>query len=146
MYYILKNDKVELFDEDFQRLHRTIDKFRPDLRVFDIEELEDGMAILDGKIVTIEEKEAADAQRELERKGSFKLTKADFWIAFLDLGVTKQMVKEKIALIPDETLRAKTEIRLDDAEFFYRGDEGLIALAKMFEITDEQLDTIFNVK
>lgn len=145
MYYILKDDKVELFDSNFETLRKTVAIFRPDLDVRDIVELEEGKAILDGEIVTLEEKQEADAQAELKRRGSFKLTKADFWIACLDLGVTKQKVKEKIALIPDEGLRAKTEIRLDDAEFFYRGDEGLITLAKMFGITDEQLDIIFKV-
>ena len=85
-------------------------------------------------------------EREDRRTGSFKLTKADFWIACLELNITKSMDKEKLALIPDELLRAKTEIRLDDAEFFYRGDEGLIALAKMFGVTDEQLDVIFKVQ
>lgn len=146
MHYITKDDKIELFDEDLERLTNTISKFRPDLDVNNIQTLSDGMAILDGKIVTVAEKEEADRQAELKRRGSFKLTKADFWIACLELNITKSMVKEKLALIPDELLRAKTEIRLDDAEFFYRGDEGLIALAKMFGVTDEQLDVIFKVQ
>lgn len=98
-----------------------------------------------GALVINPNYEAEKAEKEARRRASFKLTKADFWIACLQLGITKAMVKEKIALIPDETLRAVTEIRLDDAEFFYRGDTGLTTIAGMFGVTDEQLDAIFKV-
>lgn len=145
MFYIQKDDKIALFNEDIQRIYKVLE-FKPELKGHEILETEEGITILDGKFVTQEEYDEEMRKRELARKGSFKLTKADFWIACLDLGVTKAAVKERLALIPDETLRAKTEIRIDDAEFFYRGDEGLIALAKMFGITDEQLDVIFKVK
>ena len=145
MFYIQKDDKIALFNEDIQRIYKVLE-FKPELKGYEILETEEGITILDGKFITQEEYDEEMRKRELARKGSFKLTKADFWIACLDLGVTKAAVKERLALIPDETLRAKTEIRIDDAEFFYRGDEGLIALAKMFGITDEQLDVIFKVK
>lgn len=145
MFYVEKENKIRLADSDRTRLENTF-QFRPDLKGCEIKETDSEHTIVDFKIVTIEEAKEIERQRKLARKGLYRLTKADFWIACLELGITKAAVKERLALIPDATLRAKTEIRIDDAEFFYRGDEGLIALAKMFDITDEQLDVIFKVK
>lgn len=145
MFYIQKDNKVALFNEDIQRIYKILE-FKPELKNCEIRETDSEHTIVDFKIVTIEEAKEIERQKEQARKGLYHLTKADFWIACLELGVTKSMVKEKLNLIPDEIIRAKTEIRIDEAEHFYRGDEGLILLAKMFGITDEQLDAIFKIK
>lgn len=91
---------------------------------------------------TEEEKE----QQERERLNQLNLTKADFWIALLDRDITKAMVKAKIELIPDETLKAKTLIRLDEADHFWRGDPSMDVIGAMFNITPDDLDYLFENK
>lgn len=88
---------------------------------------------------TGEEKE----QQEQERINQLSMTKADFWIALLDRDITKQMVKDKISLIPDEKLKAKTLIRLDDADHFWRGDASMNVVGAMFGITPQELNYLF---
>lgn len=91
---------------------------------------------------TEEEKE----KQERERINQLNLTKADFWIALLDRNITKAMVKAKIELIPDETLKAKTLIRLDEADHFWRGDPSMDVIGAMFDITPDDLDYLFENK
>lgn len=83
------------------------------------------------------------AEQEQERLNGLSMTKADFWIALLDRDITKQMVKDKINLIPDEKLKAKTLIRLDDADHFWRGDASMNIVGAMFGITPKDLDYLF---
>lgn len=85
-------------------------------------------------------------QKEAERIASLNLTKADFWIALLDAGITKAMVKEKIELIPDETLKAKTLIRLDEADHFWRGDPSMDIIGSMFGLSSDDLTYLFENK
>ena len=95
---------------------------------------------------TAEEEQQEQEQAERERIASLNLTKADFWIALLDGGITKAMVKEKIGLIPDETLKAKTLIRLDEADHFWRGDASMDIIGGMFGLTPEDLTYLFENK
>ena len=96
--------------------------------------------------LTAEEEAEQEAQKEAERIASLNLTKADFWIALLDGGITKAMVKEKIELIPDETLKAKTLIRLDEADHFWRGDAAMDIIGAMFGLTPDDLTYLFENK
>ena len=82
-------------------------------------------------------------QEEQKRINQLSMTKADFWIALLDRDITKDMVKEKINLISDEKLKAKTLIRLDDADHFWRGDESMNVVGAMFGITPQDLNYLF---
>jgi hypothetical protein len=56
------------------------------------------------------------------------------------------MVKEKINLIPDKTLKAKTLIRLDEADHFWRGDPSMDIIGAMFGLTSEDLTYLFKNK
>jgi len=82
-------------------------------------------------------------QEQQRRIAQLNLTKADFWIALLDRNITKAMVKEKIELIPDETLKAKTLIRIDEADHFWRGDASMDVIGAMFGLTSEDLTYLF---
>lgn len=90
--------------------------------------------------------EEEEQEQERERINALNLTKADFWIALLDRNITKAMVKAKIELIPDETLKAKTLIRLDEADHFWRGDPSMDVIGAMFGITPADLDYLFENK
>ena len=105
--------------------------------------LEPNEIFIDGEIIVDENYEAKVKARERELLNKLTMTKADFWIALIDKGITKSMVREKLNLIPDETLRAKTIIRFDDAEKYWRGDPSMDILGNMFEITPEDLDYLF---
>lgn len=96
--------------------------------------------------LTEEEEQEQAEQQEQERIANLNLTKADFWIALLDGGITKAMVKEKIELIPDETLKAKTLIRLDEADHFWRGDASMDIIGAMFGLTPSDLTYLFENK
>lgn len=96
--------------------------------------------------LSAEEQQEEAERRERERKANLNLTKADFWIALLDRNITKADVKEKIALIPDETLKAKTLIRIDEADHFWRGDASMDIIGAMFGISSGELDYLFEHK
>lgn len=90
--------------------------------------------------------EQHQAEKEQAKINKLSLTKADFWIALLDRNITKADVKEKVALIPDATLRAKTLIRIDDADHFWRGDASMDILGAMFNLTSADLNYLFQNK
>jgi hypothetical protein len=104
--------------------------------------------VLDGNEYVIKDEawEEEQKRKERERINALNLTKADFWIALLDRDITKAMVKAKIELIPDETLKAKTLIRLDEADHFWRGDPSMDIIGAMFGITPADLDYLFENK
>ena len=96
--------------------------------------------------LTEEEAQEQAEQAEQQRIANLNLTKADFWIALLDRNITKEMVKEKINLIPDEKLKAVTLIRLDEADHFWRGDASIDVIGAMFGLTPEDLTYLFEHK
>ena len=96
--------------------------------------------------LTAEEQAEQEAEEEAKRIANLNLTKADFWIALLDREITKDMVKEKIALIPDEKLKAKTLIRIDEADHFWRGDPAMDIIGAMFGLTSSDLTILFETK
>ena len=66
MFYIEKDNKIILSDNDKQRLQNTI-AFMPQYEGLEIKEVEDGYIICDFKLMTVEEKEEKEAQaREKE--------------------------------------------------------------------------------
>lgn len=109
-------------------------------------EIKETEIVLEAWGYTEEEKREQEEEAERERIASLNLTKADFWIALLDGGITKAMVKEKIELIPDEMLKAKTLIRLDEADHFWRGDAAMDIIGAMFGLTPDDLTYLFENK
>ena len=102
--------------------------------------------VADGELILNPDWEQEQKEKEAERIANLNLTKADFWIALLDRGITKDMVKEKINLIPDEILKAKTLIRLDEADHFWRGDASMDIIGAMFGLTPDDLTYLFKNK
>lgn len=145
MFYVEKDNKIVLFDENKDTLENTID-FMPDCEWAKIKETQEGYTIVDFELITVEQEEQQEQQKERERLNALNLTKADFWIALLDRDITKSMVKDKIELIPDEKLKAKTLIRLDEADHFWRGDPSMDVIGAMFGITSADLDYLFENK
>lgn len=67
MFYIEKDNKIILFDEDKQRLQNTI-LFTPQYQSLEIKETEEGYVIYDFELMTVEEMEEKQAQKEKERR------------------------------------------------------------------------------
>ena len=66
MFYIEDNNKIVLFDEDKQRLQNTIAFTTPQYQGLEIKEVEEGYVICDFELITVEEKEEKQAQKERE--------------------------------------------------------------------------------
>ena len=65
MFYIIKDEKIVLFDEDKQKLQDTI-AFMPQYEGLEIKEVQEGYVIYDFELMTVEEKEEKEAQKERE--------------------------------------------------------------------------------
>ena len=106
-------------------------------------EIRETQTALEAWGLTAEEQAEKEAEEEAKRIANLNLTKADFWIALLDREITKAMVKEKVELIPDAKLRAKTLIRIDEADHFWRGDPAMDIIGAMFGLTSDDLTYLF---
>ena len=138
MFYTIQDNNI-LIAENEQALTRFYDNVLP----LPIDYEQGKYIVVDGELVLNPNWEEEQAEKERERIASLNLTKADFWIALLDRNITKDMVKEKIALIPDEKLKAKTLIRIDEADHFWRGDASMDIIGAMFGLTSDDLDYLF---
>lgn len=138
MYYTIQNNSV-LTSESRDVLMRFYNE------ALELpEDYEQGKYIaVDGELVLNPNWEEEQAEKERKRIAQLNLTKADFWIALLDRNITKTMVKEKIELIQDETLKAKTLIRIDEADHFWRSDASMDVIGAMFGLTPEDLTYLF---
>ena len=65
MFYIEDNNKIVLFDEDKQKLQDTI-AFMPQYQGLEIKEVEEGYVIYNLELMTVEEMEEKQAQKERE--------------------------------------------------------------------------------
>lgn len=140
-YYTIQNDM--LLTADFERaLTRFYDEVLP--LPYDYEEGK--YIVINGELALNPDWDEEQAEKEAKRIANLNLTKADFWIALLDREITKDMVKEKIALIPDEKLKAKTLIRIDEADHFWRGDAAMDVIGAMFGLTPDDLTYLFENK
>ena len=139
MFYIEDNNKILLVDEDKQRLQNTI-AFMPQYEGLEIKEVKEGCVIHDFKLMTVEEMEEKQAQKERERLGSLKMTPRDFLLAITQMGVDFAKIKELMAANP------QVEIELNYCNYVYRGNALLDQLCGQFGITTTQLDELFKSK
>lgn len=70
-------------------------------------------------------------------------SKMRFFLALLNIGITRSMVYDVINQITDENLKEIVLIKFDLSQEFDRNDEHLILLAGQFNINDKQLDDLF---
>lgn len=79
MFYIQQDNKILLFDEDKQRLQNTIDFTMPQYQGLEIKEVEEGYVIYNFELMTVEEKEEKEAQKERELLDKLSMTRSDFF-------------------------------------------------------------------
>lgn len=122
MYYIEKENKIVLFDEDRQKLQDTL-ALMPQYKDLEIKEVQEGYVIADFELMTIEEAQKKAQQKERERLDCLTLTPADVERALykaksMDFEDLKALIAEKIPTIDLKALAI--EFRAKD---FYRGAE-----------------------
>lgn len=124
-YYIEKDNKILLVDEDKQRLQNTI-AISPNFQGLAIKEVEYGYVIYDFELMTVEEMEAKQAQKERERLNELSMTRSDFFdgmiMAFgLDSKELRVIVENILNSINITDVEIKVALNnYDNALNFYR--------------------------
>ena len=142
MFYIEKDNKIILSDEDKQKLQDTI-AFMPQYKGLDIQEVPEGYVIYDFELMTVEEKEAKEVQIENERIQALSMTPLDFIKALEQFaGITYDQIKKLCDTYPeiDRELRFCQNVYRSNPMF---SEEALAKLPKEFHLTQEQIDNLF---
>ena len=147
MFYIQQDEKIVLFDEDKHKLQNTI-AFMPQYTGLEIQETQEGYVVYDFKLMTVEEMEAKETQKERERLDNLSMTRGDVFEALiLARGLTKPQIR---AMIEQAELDAMTKAlylnRFDEAVDFYRGFPVFDMLGQVLGVTPKQLDDFFETK
>ena len=147
MFYIEDNNKIVLFDEDKQKLQDTI-AFMPQYEGLEIKEVEEGYVIYDFELMTIEEKEAKETQKERERLDKLSMTRGDVFEALiLAKGLGKAQIRAMIEQAELDTVTKALYLnRFDEALEFYRGYPIFDMLGEALGVTGEMLDKFFETK
>ena len=147
MFYIEKEEKIILFDEDKQKLQDTI-AFMPQYEGLEIQEVQGGYVIYDFELMTVEEKEAKEAQKERERLDKLSMTRGDVFEALiLAKGLGKAQIRAMIENAElDDITKALYLNRFDEALQFYRGYPIFDMLGQALGITGEMLDKFFETR
>lgn len=146
-YYIEKDNKILLFDEDKQKLQNTI-AFMPQYQGLEIKEVEEGYVIYDFELMTVEEMEAKETQKERERLDNLSMTRGDVFEALiLARGLTKPQIRAMIENAELDTMTKALYLnRFDEALDFYRGFPVFNMLGQALGVTPKQLDDFFETK
>ena len=93
MFYIQQDEKIVLVDENLERLQNTI-AIIPQYEGLEIQEVEEGYVIYDFELMTVEEMEAKETQKERERLDNLSMTRGDVFEALiLARGLTKPPIR-----------------------------------------------------
>ena len=147
-YYIQdENEKIVLFDEDKQKLQNTI-AFMPQYEGLEIKEVEEGYIIYNFELMSVEEMEAKQAQKERERLDKLSMTRGDVFEALiLARGLTKPQIRAMIEQAElDDITKALYLNRFDEALDFYRGFPVFDMLGQELGVTPKQLNDFFETK
>ena len=92
-YYIEKDNKILLFDEDKQKLQDTI-AFMPQYQGLEIKEVQEGYVIYNFELMTVEEEEEKEAQKEQDKINMLTMTALDFIRVLKSAGLTSQQIED----------------------------------------------------
>lgn len=147
MFYIEDNNKILLFDEDKQKLQDTI-AFMPQYQGLEIKEVEEGYVIYDFELMTVEEKEAKETQKERERLNNLSMTRGDVFEALiLAKGLGKAQIRAMIEQAELDTITKALYLnRFNEALEFYRGYPIFDMLGQALGISGKMLDKFFETK
>lgn len=71
------------------------------------------------------------------------LTKVQFWLAALNVGITKSDVLALINQIPDKPTREQATIMLEETVLYKRNDPFVLQFSQMMGISSSQLDQLW---
>ena len=147
MFYIQQDEKIVLVDENLERLQNTR-AIMPQYEGLEIKEVEEGYVIYNSELMTVEEMEAKETQKERERLNKLSMTRGDVFEALiLAKGLTKPQIRAMIENAElDDITKALYLNRFDEALDFYRGFPVFDMLGQALEITGEMLDRFFDTK
>lgn len=145
MFYIEDNNKIVLFDEDKQKLQDTIAFTMPQYLGLEIKEVEEGYVIYNSELMTVEEKEAKETQKERERIALLNMTGADveraiYKVKGIDFDDILAMVKDNPA-IDEKALKIEFK-----ANNFFRGNPYISQVGLLLGFTEDMLDNFFKTK
>ena len=140
MFYIEKDNKIILSDEDKQKLQNTIAFTMPQYQGLEIKEVQEGYVICDFELMTVEEKEAKEAQKERERLNLLSMTKREMFLGLYQAkGISPDMLKAQIT-------NPQALIEFEYANDYYRGNPLIDVIGAKLGFTTEQLDRFFETK
>lgn len=139
MFYVEKDNKIVLFDEDKQKLIDTL-AFMPQYAGLEIKETE--RPVVDFQFADTEEYEQEQAQKERERLNMLSLTAADVERAIYKAkGMDFEDVIEFVKDMPSIDVKAlKIELKANN---FYRGNPYIDTIGTVLGFTSEMLDEFF---
>ena len=148
MFYIENDNKILLFDDDKQRLQNTIAFTTPQYQGLEIKEVEEGYVIYDFELMTVEEMEAEQAQKERKRLNLLSMTRGDVFEALiLAKGLGKAQIRSMIEQAELDTITKALYLnRFDEALEFYRGYPIFDMLGQVLGISGKMLDKFFETK
>ena len=148
MFYIEDNNKIVLFDEDKEKLQDTIAFTMPQYLGLEIKEVQEGYVIYNSELMTVEEMEAKETQKERKRLDNLSMTRGDVFEALiLARGLTKPQIRAMIEQAElDDITKALYLNRFDEALDFYRGFPVFDMLGQVLGVTPKQLDDFFETK
>ena len=147
MFYVEFKEKIVLFDDNAQRLQNTL-LTKPEYRGCEIKETQEGYTVVDGELITVEEKERRDKQAERERLDNLSMTRGDVFEALiLAKGLGKAQIRSMIEQAELDTVTKALYLnRFDEALEFYRGYPIFDMLGEALGITGAMLDRFFETK
>ena len=145
MFYIQQDEKIVLFDDDKQRLQNTIAFTIPQFQGLEIKEVQEGYVIYDLELMTVEEKEAKETQKERARLAMLNMTGADveraiYKVKGIDFDDILAMVKDN-PVIDEKALKIEFK-----ANNFYRGNPYISQVGLLLGFTEDMLDKFFETK
>lgn len=140
-YYIEKDNKIVLFDEDLEKLQNTL-KFMTEYRGLEIKTTD--RPIVNFQFADTEEYEEEQAKKERERLDMLSLTAADVERGIYKAkGMDFEDILTFVTANPPEGLDIKAlKIELK-ANNFYRGNPYVVAVGNLLGFTPEQMDKFF---
>ena len=147
MFYIQQDEKIVLVDENLERLQNTI-AMMPQYEGLEIKEVQKGYVVYDFKLMTVEEMEEKQAQKERERLDKLSMTRGDVFEALiLSKGLGKAQIRAMIEQAELDTVTKALYLnRFDEALEFYRGYPIFDMLGQALGVTSEMLDKFFETR
>lgn len=142
MFYIQQDNKIVLSDEDKRKLQDTI-AIMPQYAGLPIQETQEGYAIYDSELMTVEEMTEKEAQKEQDKINHLTMTALDFVTYIKKAGVSDEIILQYLQANPS------VQLQLTLCQNVYCGVVRQLCPIKITEeliLTDEQVVNMFKDK